>query len=106
MQLNHMIEIQRRGQARDTVGQLKETWKNAGRVWASIRPVSGREYMAASGERAEITHSIILRHGVTVAPRDRIKLGERIFDVVSVMNTGERNRYLKLMIVENANTGI
>ena len=106
MQLNHMIEIQRRGQARDTVGQLKETWKNAGRVWASIRPVSGREYFSASGERAEITHSIILRHGVTVAPRDRIKLGTRTFNVVSVLNTGERNRYLKLMSVEDANSGI
>lgn len=103
MQLNHMIEIQRRGQAKDSVGQLKETWKNAGKVWASIRPVSGREITA---HLAEITHAIILRHGVTIAPRDRIKFGARIFDVVSVLNTGERNRYLRLMSIENANLGI
>lgn len=102
MNLNNKIEIQRRGSSQDTAGQVKKTWRNTGSVWASIRPISGREFANASGERAEITHEILLRHGHAVAPRDRVKYQSRFFDIKSVINIGERSRYLKLMAIEHA----
>jgi SPP1 family predicted phage head-tail adaptor len=102
MNLDKLIRIERRGQAQDTAGEVKDTWLDSGDAWASIRPVSGREYFNASGKRAEVSHEIILRYGATVAPRDRILYRKRIFDVVSVFNVDERDRYLKLMSIEHA----
>ena len=106
MQLNHLVTVERRGNAQDEAGQARESWYSQGQAWASIRPISGREFFAASGERAEITHSMILRHGTPLQPRDRITYNGRVFDVISVMNVDERNRYLKAMATENANTGV
>lgn len=106
MNLNKLVHIQRRGHLQDTTGQTRETWQDQAEVWASIRPVSGREYYAASGERGEVTHEILLRFGVTLAPKDRITFDGRVFDIVSVFNLNERDRYLKAMGKEDANIGI
>ena len=105
MNLNKMITIQRRGQSQDDSGQLRETWRNEGECWANIRPISGKEYFNASGARAEITHAIFIRFGAIVAPRDRIVMENRVFDVQSVFNEYETDRYLKIMAVENADAG-
>ena len=103
MNLDKIVFIERRGEAQDAAGQRLETWRRMADAeqWASIRPLSGREPTAASGPRSEITHEIILRYGATVAPRDRLSFGGRKFDIKSVINTGEQNRYLKLSSVEN-----
>jgi SPP1 family predicted phage head-tail adaptor len=69
--------------------------------WASIEPISGREYFNASGERAEVTHQVLIRAGVAYVPRDRIVYGSRIFNVRSVMNLEERGRHMRLMVTEH-----
>ena len=102
MQLNHMISIERRAQQQDAAGQVRETWQRVADVWASVRPIGGREFYAASGQRAEISHEIILRHGADIQPQDRILYDGREFDVRVVLNLNEQNRYLKIMSVENA----
>jgi SPP1 family predicted phage head-tail adaptor len=101
MNLDKKVSIERIGSAQDSTGQLVETWTETSTPWASIRPISGREYFNASGEKAEVTHEIVLRHGVTVAPRDRVVYSTRTFNIRSVLNLEERDRYLKLMCVEH-----
>jgi len=96
-----LVTIQRRGDDQDSTGQVLETWSPQSTIWASIAPVAGREYFNASGERAEVTHKIGIVYGPTVAPRDRITYGSRIFDIKSVINLQERNRELLLMCTEH-----
>jgi SPP1 family predicted phage head-tail adaptor len=95
------VQIQRQGSTQDAAGQLSDMWTTQATVWASIKPVSGREYFNASGERAEVTHTIGILYGPTVAPRDRIVYGSRMFDIKSVINVDERNRELLLMCTEH-----
>lgn len=110
MQLNQRVKVQRRAKMQDAAGQVKDNWKTLAEVWASVRPLGSREYFAASGQRAEITHEIMLRFGVSLRPKDRILMQvdgdsgpiDRIFDVVAPMNVGERNRYLRAMSIEHA----
>ena len=101
MRRDKLITIQRRGSAQDDAGQEIETWTQTAQVWATIRPIRGREYFNASGERAEITHTISIWYGTTVAPRDRVVYSGRTFDIQSVINIDERNRDLELMCVEH-----
>ena len=65
--------------------------------------MSSREYMQQSGERAEITHEIILRAGPTIRPRDRIKYGDRVFDVVGSFDIAERGRHIRVSATESLN---
>jgi len=96
----HMVVLQRRGSAQDEVGQTREVWSELRREWASIEPISGREFFAASGERAEVTHRLRVAYGSGVMARDRALSGSRIFDIRSVINVEERNRELELMCTE------
>ena len=99
-----------------------EDWKDLGQLWASIEPLTGREHFAASQTQAELTHVIKARwhtgwytepgffitpmqlahtdDKVRVTPNTRIKFGDRIFDVLSVANVGERDRAMELRCKE------
>lgn len=103
--LDKIITLERRGNEQDATGQKRESWKAFGRAWARIRPVSSRAFFAASGERAEVTHEIVLRFslGQELKAGDRIIHKGRVFDVIAPFNIDERNRYLRAMSVEHAN---
>lgn len=100
--MRHRVTIQQQSQAQDSHGQETEVWADVETVWASVRPVSGREFFAASGERSDITHEILLRYEPTLTPRHRIVYDGRIFDVVAVLNSDERDRFLDVKAIEHA----
>jgi SPP1 family predicted phage head-tail adaptor len=102
MNLDKQINIERKTTVQDNTGQQKDVWVSVCTVWASIRPISSRQYYAASGDRAEITHEIIMRHGPQIRPRDRITYDGRIFDVQVPVNVDERDRYLNCRTIEHA----
>jgi SPP1 family predicted phage head-tail adaptor len=99
--LNKHVTIQRRGTGQDSVGQAEEAWGDVTTVWASIQPISGRNYFNASGERAEVTHQIMTRYGPDIAVRDRVVIDKRIFEIRAVLNMEDRDRYLQLMVTEH-----
>lgn len=103
MNLNHRIELQSQASGQSSTGQPNGAWSTYDTVWASIEPISGREYFNASGERAEVTHKIKLRSGPSVLPKHRALFGSRVFNIRSVLNLEERGRWLQLMVTEHAN---
>lgn len=99
--MRHRVTIETQSTTVDAVGQRANTWTKVETVWCSVRPLSGREYLSASGPRAEITHEITFRYPVTVQPKDRILFGNRLFDVESVFTQDERGRYVTARAIEN-----
>lgn len=99
----YLVSIQRQTMTQGATGQVTGAWVETAKWWASINPVSGREYFNASGERAEITHKIDGRFGPAVAPKDRIVFRDRVFDVKSVINREERGRFIQIMAAEHVN---
>lgn len=100
--LRHRVTVQRQATTQDALGQRTEAWTEHATTWAMINPVSGRDFFTQSGEHADITHKITLRHGVDIRPGDRIVYSGRNFDVRSVLNLGERDRFINVMAVEDA----
>ena len=101
MQLSNKIRLERRASAQDKAGQNQEVWGLLAEVWAAVRTVRGREFYAASGQRAEITHEIVIRYYLDLSPKDRVVMGVRVFSIQSVIHIQERNRYTKIMAVEH-----
>lgn len=100
--LRHRVTVQRATDSIDQYGDQTPTWTALGTVWASVEPLSGREYFAAAQMQSEINARVTLRpiSGVTITPKDRVKFGTRYFDVQSVINLEERGRELQLLCVE------
>ncbi|MGE4297035.1 MAG: phage head closure protein [Desulfovibrionaceae bacterium] len=98
--LRHTVTIEHTVSTQNAYGEMVPAWEAFATRRAAVRPLAGREYFAASGEGAEVTHEIRLRYldGVTTAMR--IVFNTRHFDIQSVINVNERGHELIIMAVE------
>lgn len=74
-------------------------------VWANVSPTTGREYDEAQKLRAETTYTITTRYFDTIISNMKIMFNGRIFDIVSVLNIGQRNTELRIVASERDNYG-
>jgi len=99
--LRHRITIEQVSETQDPDGSVIESWSTYATVQASIEPISGREYVAAQSTQADVTHRIRIRYLSGIVPKMRVSYNSRIFDILSVINLGERNRELQLICRES-----
>lgn len=88
MPKNSRITIQQRGTAQDDAGQPVEAWANVAQVWAEIRDVSGREFVAAGAERAEVTTKIRIWRRTGLAAAMRVLHGATVYDIKACLDEG------------------
>lgn len=69
-------------------------------VWASVAPLTGREYDEAQKIREEHTYKIITRYFPNITTDMKILFGLQMLEIVSVMNVGERNSELQIVAKE------
>jgi SPP1 family predicted phage head-tail adaptor len=98
--LRHKIEIQNKVTRRSATGGEMVTWDAFAYAWASIEPLSGKEYFSARQAQATISHKIMMRYQSGIKPYYRISWGERNFDINAILNDGERNVSLTLFCTE------
>ena len=96
----HLVTIKKPIDSVGTSGEPTETWVVYAQRWASIDGVSGREYWSAKQVNAENTIRMWMRycHGLTT--KMRIEYDNRIFTIDSIINRGEANREMMLMVTE------
>lgn len=75
-------------------------WREVGRVFAEITPLSGREYLQAQQMQASVTHRIRSEYLAGMTARMRLTHGTRVFSVASVVNVDEKCRELEWMCTE------
>jgi len=101
-----LISIQTKTHAADTGGGDVPTWSTItdGTRPADIRPVSGPERFDADQLQQVVSHKVVTRYIAGVTTKHRILFGSRVFDIVDVINWGERDRELALMCLERVAT--
>ncbi len=100
--LNERIVILRSGTAPDGQGGLEDGWSAVATVWAQIRPLSGREQMAAAKEQTLTIYQIIVRRPVdyTLFGDDRVlwkSNGEKLMAVREILDFGGRDPWMTFM---------
>ena len=70
-------------------------------AYASIAPVSGREYTESQKIRAETTYEITLRYRPDIKQDMRVRHKESVFEIISVLDLKGRGEFLKLICIEN-----
>lgn len=98
--LRHQIVLQKKMITKDALKQQIESWTDFAFVWASIEPLSGREYFAAQQINSEVLVRITIRYLSGITAEARVVLDGRIFEVLSVINPEERCETLILMCRE------
>ena len=102
--LRDRITAQRQSTTQDAMGQPVQTWTTLFTRRASIEPLNGREYMAASGEGSDVSTRIRLRYDATTGTLktydrlvDASVSPQVVYDIESVINPRERDRELVVM---------
>lgn len=85
---NKLITIQQRGAGVDEAGQPIEVWTDVCKAWADIRDVSGREFVAASAERAEVTTRIRIWRRSDISRAMRVLAGAIVYDIKAPLEEG------------------
>lgn len=82
--LNRRVEILRFFKGRDEYGGEIGEWRPIGKVWASIHPVSGTEYLNAQQVTAEHTTVITMRYNPQIDVLHRIRYGSKLYEIIAV----------------------
>jgi len=100
--LRHVVELQRSATAIDSHGDAIATWSTIATVRACVWPLSGREFIAAQTQQAELTARIEIRArpDLALTPKDRVKWGTRLFDIRHIVDLGGRGVEWQLLVTE------
>jgi len=94
--LSQRITLQSKSVVRDAMGGETLTWVDAASVWAEIRPLRGRDLVAAQQVTSEVTARITIRYRSDVQADWRILHGSQIYDILAVVDPQARHEVLEL----------
>lgn len=101
-QLRHRVIIQTLATTPDTFGSPGRTWSDLDTVWASITPVTSREYETGRQTVGEVSHRVTIRYRAGFDQSSRLKFGSKYLEIVALLNPLERNERLEMLVKEEA----
>ena len=99
-ELRQRVVLQLKEIAEDELKQQYEVWTDAATVWASVEPLSGREYFTAGQVNSEISVKVTIRYRKDITPDMRVVFGGKVYETLSVINPKERCETLIMMCGE------
>jgi SPP1 family predicted phage head-tail adaptor len=98
--MRHRLQLEAALETADGGGGVTRTWALAAEVWAALKPLAGDERVEADGVHGRVSHEVWIRYRAGVLADMRFRLGARVFEIRSVIDTGERHRFLRCMVEE------
>jgi SPP1 family predicted phage head-tail adaptor len=93
----HKIDFLRRAKGRDEYGEPIDTWEPVeGKtgIWASMEPLLGNEFFAALTTDTKVEVKFNMRYIDGITNDMRIRHGNDIYEILSVVNVKGLNREL------------
>lgn len=105
--LRHKVALQKQVRTQDPeTGAMVTTWQTVANVWASVEPLSAREFIAAQAAQSAVSARIVIRHRPDVDATMRILHRGRIYNIEGVLADPRSGReYLTLPCSEGVNDG-
>jgi SPP1 family predicted phage head-tail adaptor len=107
-ELNQRVTLQQLATTTNALNESVGGWVNVipagdGKLWARVRDMTGRQYIAATGAQNAVTTEIRIRKRPGVVAQMRVLHRQDIYDIEAVL---ERDgRWLDLMCKRGANDG-
>ncbi|MEO0618818.1 MAG: phage head closure protein [Pseudomonadota bacterium] len=99
-ELRHRLTLEMRNVESDDAGGEIVTWIGGATVWGEVTPLSGVEFLRQDRLASTLTHRVRLRYRDDVSAAVRLRLGGRIFEILSVRDVEERHRWLECLCEE------
>jgi SPP1 family predicted phage head-tail adaptor len=99
-EIKKQIQLQAPTITRASDGSEIFAWITLATIGADIASGGGREFWQAKQVNAEISHIVRLRYRSKISPRYRIIYGDRILQILAIIDPDESKTELKLMCKE------
>lgn len=84
--LRHRVTLQARSMTQDpNTGAMVEGWADTDTVWASVEPLSVREFIAAQSSQSEVSARIVIRYRSGIDATMRILHRDKIYNIEGVL---------------------
>lgn len=105
--LRHRVTIQETVEVQDSdTGDLRTDWADFKEVWASIAPLSAKEFIATAAIQSSVTTRITIRRLNGVTAKMRAVHNGKVYNIQGVLPDIESGlEYLTLPCSEGANNG-
>ena len=97
--LRERVTIQSATEARNSIGEVVQTWGTFAEVWASVDGLSGREVLQSGQQQTEVTHRVRMRYVTGLTQRMRLSWRDRILEITSLLEHNNRTEH-ELLCVE------
>ena len=103
---NQRICLQKFISTQDSFGDTRGAWRDIATVWADIRYLNGKEYLASQIEVNKASVSIRIRWRNDIEPTMRVLHGNDIYNIEAVLPDIQKRMHLDLVcsIEINRNT--
>ncbi|WGE79909.1 phage head closure protein [Actinobacillus equuli] len=97
-----VIELQKPISKKSDYGSPIREWQTVKQIRASIEPLQGREYFSGPFQMGENITRVRIRYqpDLPINRKMRVKYGEQILDIYSVIDSKERHEEIQLMCKE------
>lgn len=105
--LRHRVRIERPATTQDPdTGEMVAGWETVATVWASVEPLSAREFIAAQAGQSEVTARVMMRHRDGITADMRLVHRGQVYNIEGVLPDPKSGRhYLTLPVSEGVNDG-
>ncbi len=104
--MRHAVTIEAPTKTQDSTGSVVQSWDTFADVRASIEPISGREFFAASQVQSNVSTRIRIRFLDGVTPKMRVLHGADYYDIQAVLPDDRSGRHeMQLMCVKRGAQG-
>jgi len=99
--LNQRVTLQAFSTERDSEGAVTEEWTDVATVWASVEPLSAREFVQAAATQSKVTARIVIRYRDDVVPTMRAVHRGKTYNIEGVLPDKDSGlEYLTLPVSE------
>jgi SPP1 family predicted phage head-tail adaptor len=108
--LSKRIQIQRRSNVKDSLGELLFVWTDIASVWADVQPLTGRELESARRLSSEVTHLITVRYRAIFSDTRQVAgyralFAGRILNIHACLDEDGSGVLINLFASEGSNDG-
>lgn len=104
--LRHRVLIQQQVTSRDSDGVSQTVWADVATVWASVEPLSAREFIQSGQTQAAVTARITIRYRAGLLPSMRLLHRGQIFNIAGLLpDKASGLEYITIPVSAGVNEG-
>jgi SPP1 family predicted phage head-tail adaptor len=100
-ELRHRLIIEQPAKSKNAIDETVQSWETFATVWGAVEPATGKLFYAAKQLDSTVDGRVRIRYIKGLLPTMRIKLGDRILSIVSILMPQERQREIQIMYTES-----